>query len=39
MEKWLKGNDKEICLIQNERKSVVAERFSRTLLNIFGYNI
>ena len=29
--KWLKDNDIEMCSIYNERKSVVAERFIRTL--------
>ena len=29
--KWLKDNDTEICSIHNEAKSVVAERFIRTL--------
>ena len=29
--KWLKDNDIEICSIHNEAKSVVAERFIRTL--------
>ena len=29
--KWLKDNDIEMCLIHNERKSVIAERFIRTL--------
>ena len=29
--KWLKGNDIEMYLIHNEEKSVVAERFIRTL--------
>ena len=39
MKKWLQDNDKEICLIQNEGKSVFGERFSIKFLNIFGYNI
>ena len=29
--KWLKDNDIEMCLIHTERKSVIAERFIRTL--------
>ena len=29
--KWLKDNDIEMCSIHNEGKSVVAERFIRTL--------
>ena len=29
--KWLKDNDTEMCSIYNEGKSVVAERFIRTL--------
>ena len=29
--KWLKDNDIEMCLIHSEGKSVVAERFIRTL--------
>ena len=29
--KWLKDNDTEMCSIHNEGKSVVAERFIRTL--------
>ena len=32
--KWLKGNDTEMYLIHNEGKSVVPERFIRTLKNI-----
>ena len=36
--KWLKNNDIEIYLIHNEGKSVVAERFIRTLKNkIYKY--
>ena len=36
--KWLKDNDIEIYSIHNERKSVVAERFIRTLKNrIYKY--
>ena len=36
--KWLKDNDIEMYLIHNEGKSVVAERFSRTLKNkIYKY--
>ena len=31
--KWLKDNDIKICLTHNEGKSVVAERFIRTLKN------
>ena len=31
VKKWLKGNDIEMYSIHNERKSVVAERFMRTL--------
>ena len=31
MKKWLKGNDIEMYSIHNEGKSVVAERFIRTL--------
>ena len=31
--KWLKGNDIEVYSTRNERKSVVAERFIRTLKN------
>ena len=29
--KWLKDNDIEMCSIHNKGKSVVAERFIRTL--------
>ena len=37
-EKWLKDNDIEMYLIHNEGKSVVAERFIRTLKNkIYKY--
>ena len=36
--KWLTDNDIEMYLIHNERKSVVAERFFRTLKNkIYKY--
>ena len=36
--KWLKDNDIEMYSIHNERKSVVAERFIRTLKNkIYKY--
>ena len=36
--KWLKDNDIEMYLIHNEGKSVVAERFIRTLKNkIYKY--
>ena len=36
--KWLKRNDIRMYLIQNERKSVVAEKFIRTLKNkIYKY--
>ena len=36
--KWLKDNDVEMYSIHNERKSVVAERFIRTLKNrIYKY--
>ena len=36
--KWLKDNDIEMYSIHNKRKSVVAERFTRTLKNkIFKY--
>ena len=36
--KWLKGNDIDMCSIHNEGKSVVAERFIRTLKNkIYKY--
>ena len=31
VKKWLKDNNIEMCLIHNEGKSVVAERFIRTL--------
>ena len=35
---WLEKNDKEIYSTHNERKSVVAERFVRTLKNnIYKY--
>ena len=34
MKSWLQYNDKEMYLIHNEGKSVVAERFTRTLKNI-----
>ena len=38
MKSWLKKNDREIYSTQNERKSVVAERFIRTLKNkIYDY--
>ena len=37
-QKWLKDNDIEMYLIPNEWKSVVAERFIRTLKNkIYKY--
>ena len=36
--KWLKDNDTEIYSIHNEGKSVIAERFIRTLTNkIYKY--
>ena len=36
--KWLKDNDIEMCLTNNEGKSVIAERFIRTLKNkIYKY--
>ena len=36
--KWLKYNDIEMYLIHNEEKSVVAERFIKTLKNkIYKY--
>ena len=36
--KWLKNNDIDMCSIHNEGKSVVAERFVRTLKNtIYKY--
>ena len=42
-EKWFKNNDIEMYSIHNERKSVVAERFIRTLktkyLQIHDFNI
>ena len=31
MIQWLKDNDTEMCSIHNEVKSIVAERFIRTL--------
>ena len=38
MKSWLEKNDKEIYSTHNERKSVVAERFVRTLKNnIYKY--
>ena len=38
--KWLKDNDTEMYSIHNEGKSVVAERFMKTLKNkIYKYNI
>ena len=33
MKSWLQDNDIEMCSIHNEGKSVVAERFVRTLKN------
>ena len=33
MESWLQGNDTEMYSTQNEEKSVVAEKFIRTLKN------
>ena len=33
MKFWLQDNDIEMCSIHNEGKSVVAERFFRTLKN------
>ena len=38
MKSWLENNDKEIYSIYNEGKSVVAERFIRTIKNkIYKY--
>ena len=38
MKKWLKDNDVEIYSINNEGKSVVAERYNRTLITkIYKY--
>ena len=38
LKKWLKDNDIEISSIHNERRSVVAERFVRTLKSkIYNY--
>ena len=34
MKSWLEKNDKEMCSMHNEGKSVVAERFIKTLKNI-----
>ena len=33
MKSWLQDNDREMYLEQNEGKSIVAERFIRTLKN------
>ena len=33
MKLWLKKNDIQICSTHNQQKSVVAERFIRTLKN------
>ena len=33
IESWLQGNDTEMYSTQNEEKSVVAEKFIRTLKN------
>ena len=38
MKSWLERNDIEICSTHNEEKSVIAERFIRTLENkIYKY--
>ena len=38
MKSWLENNDKEIYSTQNKGKSVIAERFFRTLKNkIYKY--
>ena len=38
MKKWLQDNDVEVCSTHNEGKSVVAEKFIRTLKNrIYKY--
>ena len=38
MKSWLQGNNIETCSTHNERKSVVAERFIKTLNNnIYKY--
>ena len=38
MKSWLERNDIEICSTHNEEKSVIAERFIRTLkIKIYKY--
>ena len=37
MKLWLQDNDIEMYSTHNEEKSVVAERFSRTLKKIYKY--